>query len=61
MINILSLSCEIAVRWMPQNFIDNNDNKQHQLKQWLGVARQQAIKWSNVDLDVCRHIGSPSL
>ena len=31
---------------------------QHWFRQWLGAVRQQAITWTNVDLDPCRHMAS---
>ena len=50
-VDILSFSCEIALRWMPQDFTDD--------KSTLGqvMAWQQAIIWANVDPDVYRHMG----
>ena len=31
---------------------------QHWFRSWLGVVRQQAITWANVDSDLCRHMAS---
>ena len=31
---------------------------QYWFRQWVGVVRQQAITWANVDLDLCRHMPS---
>ena len=31
---------------------------QHWFRWWLGAIRQQAIAWTNVDLDPCHHIAS---
>ena len=31
---------------------------QYRFREWLGVDRQQAITWANVDLDPCRHMAS---
>ena len=28
----------------------------HWFRQWLGVVRQQAITWANVDPELCRHM-----
>ena len=45
--DISSISCEIAFKWMQQELTD-----------WLGAIRQQAITWANVDPDLCRHVAS---
>ena len=34
---------------------------QYWFRQWVGVVRQQAITWANVDLDLCRHMPSLGL
>ena len=34
---------------------------QHWLRLWLGVVRQQAITWANVDPDLCHHMASLGL
>ena len=31
---------------------------QHWFRYWFGAVRQQAIAWTNVDLDPCRHMAS---
>ena len=31
---------------------------QHRFREWLGAVRHQAITWTNVDLDPCRHVAS---
>ena len=55
MINILSIFCEIAIRSVPQYLTDHSP---HLFRKWLGAVRQQAITWTNVDLDPCRHMTS---
>ena len=44
----LSYQCEFALWGMPQNLTNE--------KSWLGAIRQQAITWTNVDQDLCRHM-----
>ena len=34
---------------------------QHWLGQWFGAVRQQAISWTSVGPDLCRHMSSPGL
>ena len=54
---------EIALRWMPQNFTDEKSTLV-QVMAWcrqvtshyLIQCWQQAITWSNVDSDLCRHM-----
>ena len=31
---------------------------QHWFRKWLGTVKQQAITWTNADLDPCRHMVS---
>ena len=54
-IKLVGISCELTLRWMPQNVVVLN---QHYFRSWLGAVRQQAITWVSVDPDLCRHIGS---
>ena len=51
----LGTCCEIALRWMPQYLINE---KSILFRQWLGAVRQQAITWTNIDLDLCHHMAS---
>ena len=44
-IRFMVISCEIALRRIPQNTFD---------------VRQQVITWYNVDPDLCRHTASPN-
>ena len=49
-------SREIALRWTS---LDHSDDKStYWFRYWLGAVRQQAITWTNVDLDPCRHMAS---
>ena len=52
-INILSISCKIAIRWRSQELTDDKS------RLWLGTVRQQAITWANVDPDMFSHMSSP--
>ena len=54
-IYILSDSCEIGLRWVPQNPIDDYSTLV-QAMAWCREA-QQAITWTNVDLSLCCHMG----
>ena len=51
-IGILSISCEIALNWKPQNPLMIS---QYWLLQWFGVGRQQIITWTKVGSDLCGH------
>ena len=42
-IDILSISCEIALGWMPQDLTDD-------------AIRQQAMTWAHADPDLCHHM-----
>ena len=48
------ISCEVAIRWMS---LDLSDEKSTLVQ--LGAIKQQAITWTNVASDLCRHIMSP--
>ena len=50
------ISCEIALLWMSLDI--SLMISQHWFRQWLGAVRQQAITWSNIDSDLCRHLAS---
>ena len=52
MIDGLSISCEIALRWMSLDLVADEST----LVQVM--ARQQSITCSNVDPDLCRHVAS---
>ena len=53
--DILSISCEIGLRWMPKASLMIS---QHWFRSWPGAVRRQAITWSNVDQDLCCHMAS---
>ena len=55
-INGLAISGEIALKWMSQELTDDVWTL---VQEWLGVVRQQAITWANVDPDLCHHTASP--
>ena len=48
-------SCEMALKWMPQNTFDEN---QHLIRLWPGAIRHQAITWPNVDPHLQRPVAS---
>ena len=50
-IDILSASCKIVVRWMPQKSIDGSSTL-------VQVIRQQAITWTSADQDFQNRIVS---
>ena len=54
-IHTLSISCEIALRWMPQDLLMIS---QHRYRLWLGGVRQQAITWASDDPDLYCHMVS---
>ena len=43
-------SCEIILRWMPQNTLDGEPTLV-QIMAWC--LQQLAITWANVDIDLC--------
>ena len=47
--NIYSISCEIVLRWMPQ---DLTDDKPTLVQEWLGAVRQHSVAWIIVDPDL---------
>ena len=57
-IKFMSTSCEIA---SGKCLITPLIMSQHWFRWWLGAVRQQAITWTNVDPDLCRHIGHNEL
>ena len=52
-IDIFGIYCELALRWMPQDF---TNIKSTLVQEWLGAMRQQTITWARVDPDLCRHM-----
>ena len=54
MIGGWNICCEIALKRMSLDFTDD----QSTLVQLIGVVRQQAITWANVDPDLCHHLAS---
>ena len=58
-IKFMSTTCEIALRWIPQNTVwPPLIISQHWCRSWFSAIRQQATTWANVNLDVCNHIAS---
>ena len=53
-IKFFDTSGEIAPRWWSQNTFDDMIS-QHWFRQWLGVVKQQAITWANVDTNPWHH------
>ena len=56
--NIWGIFCEMAIRWMSQNFTDHKSTLVQVMAWFFGAVRQQAITWASVDLDPCRHMTS---
>ena len=54
--DMLTISSLLVLRWMPQNHTDNLG--QHWIRWWLGAVRQQAMTWANIDLDLSHHMAS---
>ena len=55
MIDGWGISCELALRWMSLHLTDDKST----LVQVMAWCRQQeAITWTNVDPDLCRHMAS---
>ena len=46
----MSISCEIALRWVPQ---DHTDDYVMLVQVSLGAFTQQGITWANVEPDLC--------
>ena len=59
-IDILSISCEIALRWMPEDCTALMTSHRW-FRFWLGTVRQQAITSTNIDQVLWRHMTSISL
>ena len=53
-ITFMGTSCEIALRWIPQNIFDD---KSTLVQVIVGACWHQAITWRNVDPDLCCHFG----
>ena len=51
---IFPIFCEIEIELV----MDVNNSESTWISLWLGVAREQAIIWTTVDRDVCRHMVS---
>ena len=49
----LGISWDIALRWLPLNLADDKST----LVQLMAGCRQ-AITWTNVDWNICRHMAS---
>ena len=58
-IEFLDISYEITFMHMLQN--PTGVKSTLWFRQWLGAVRQQAITWTNVDQDMCRHLASLGL
>ena len=54
-LEIDSISCEITLRWMSQDFTDDKSTMV-QVMAW--GRRQKAITWANVDPNLCHHMVS---
>ena len=54
-IDIFHIPCQIDFRGLPQGLTDGYQNWS---TKWLGVVRQQAITWANVEQALWRHMAS---